>query len=511
MATQNDIKLLLSRNKEISISVSLLDELYDTVRTISGYVKSASYDISSTSNIRRTCSLTLAVPDKGSLNTEIEEKWIQRMVELRCTVRSPGKTSVEYKLGRMLLVNAHTVFEATVQEIKLSLVDLMASITADRGSQLGTDLLFPVGTSIKESIIGTVSQFSPYKRLEWSEIPEFEDTVPYDLTISSGKYPFDALKELLSLFPYYEMFYDVNGIFRVQEVPTKTDDPIDIDYDIIDQLLISEKRSVNFSNVKNTTEIWGKQLDAMYTGVCKSSVSEDGTARYNVTIDESFKELVVNETYSFTPDQASVYGQKLKLQETEEHPIYTQVTETTYRLINAGEMLADVHYVVKYVEGKFVLQGESLIHVIVQEIDEMPLIDTQNEFKEDNNCNSVEWLVYETPSPFACHLDDTYGTEKIQREIRQVLQGGEFDAIYTTKLALERASYENWLRTRLQDNVELEMIAIPWIDVNQKIRYTSPTTGELITLVTQSISFDFSNWTMNVKASKFYPYYPWLQ
>lgn len=506
VAVNKDTSLLLQKNKKVQVKVILLDEEYRETDYLTGFVKSSTYDISATSNIRRTCSLTLSIPVKEQINANFEQNWIKHLVELQCGIYSFEEGEyVWYSMGRMLMVSADTTFDATTQEVKLSLVDLMASMTSERGSQLGTGLVFKEGSNIANAIKEVVAVYSPYK-LMMDNFPEFEDTVPYDLEVSSGKYPFDALKALLDLFPYYEMFYDAEGRFYVQMIPTKIGDADDIAADTIDPLLISEKRSVNFSEVKNTTEIWGRSLDAKYT----ASTCESSNGKYQLFIDDTFEALVVNDTYSFTPDKDCVAGQTIQIQNAAECAICTQAGDGTYTAIEAGKMKANIHYVIRYTEndgiGKFVLQGPSLIHVIVQEIDAEPNSGQKTAYMQENGCYDVQWVV-NPDSPFACTTTST--TDKIDREIKQVLQGGEYDNIYTTELAYERASYENWLKTRLQDSVELEMILIPWIDVNQKITYTSPTSGEAMTLITQSISFDFAKWTMTVKGSKFYPYYPW--
>ena len=53
------------------------------------------------------------------------------------------------------------------------------------------------------------------------------------------------------------------------------------------------------------------------------------------------------------------------------------------------------------------------------------------------------------------------------------------------------------------------MILVPWMKINHKIQYTSPVSGEVGTWIVQAISYDFKTWTMTVRASRFYPYYPW--
>ena len=501
-ASLKDIELLKSHNKQIRIKVALLDENYHEVENLTGIIKSSSstYDNSSESDIRRTSSLTFVIADKSNLNTDFERTWIKRMIELSVGILDVSTGNYVWTaLGRMLMRDSNMSYDASTQEIKMSLVDLMATMTTDRGSQMGTDMLIPAGSNIRDALIAIVTTFSPFKRYS---IPEFEDVIPYDITISLGSYPFDALKEVLNLFPYYEMFYDVNGIFTVRQIPTKIDDPIDIDKSIIDEALIRERRTVNFSDIKNTTEIWGRSLDANYTAL---SCSSEGP-QYNLFVDDTFEVVEEGYTYGFTPDLTSSEGQTIKIQDTDPYPIVIESGIGTYTPIQSGTMEAGIHYVVRYTNGQFVFQGELQIHVIYQEVSEMPSPAAQEHFKRNNACRNVQWSI-NPESPFACSLDPVTGM--IEREIRQVLEGGEYNNIYTTQLAYERASYENWLKTRMQDSVELEMILIPWMDVNDKIEYTSPSSGEVVVMLVQSISLDLKKWTMNVKCSKFYPYYPW--
>ena len=500
--TLKDLELLRSHNKHVRVKATLLDDNYNEVENITGRVKSAPYDIAGDSAIRRTCSLTLSVPKKDQINLDFERTWIKRMVRLSCGISNRLASDDEftwYPLGTMLMVDSNSLYNATTQEIKMSLVDLMAALTDSRGSQMGLGMKFPAGSSVRGALIAVVTEFSPYKRYN---IPEFEDTIPYDIVIEAGRYPYDALKEILDLFPYYEMFYDNEGIFTVQKIPMKIEDPVDMGSSFLDDMLISESRSVKFTDIKNTTEIWGRSLDALYTALTCTS----NGARYDLFIDSTFKELVVGETYSFVPDLVSAGGQSVKIQDTPEYMIYKESGTGAFTAIESGAMHAGIPYVIRFSGDKFVLQGELEIHVIVQTITEEPSQGVIDEFKRSNACRDVRWLV-SPDCPFACVLEPT--TKRIDREIRQVLQNGEYSNIYTTELAFERACYENWLKTRLQDVVEYEMLLIPWIDVNDKVEFTSPVSGEIGTFIVQNVSFDFRRWTMTVRMSRFYPYYPW--
>ena len=56
----------------------------------------------------------------------------------------------------------------------------------------------------------------------------------------------------------------------------------------------------------------------------------------------------------------------------------------------------------------------------------------------------------------------------------------------------------------LKEELELEMIAIPWLDANKKFEYTLKRSGETMQFVTKSISVSFAQGTMSVNAVKFY-------
>jgi len=56
-------------------------------------------------------------------------------------------------------------------------------------------------------------------------------------------------------------------------------------------------------------------------------------------------------------------------------------------------------------------------------------------------------------------------------ELRIVLSGGEYDNITSSQLADQRAKYELWLRTRLNDGFSFETVPILWADVNTKINH----------------------------------------
>ena len=497
--TQRDIDLLLQRNHRVQIKFELIDDNYLVVDEMQGYVVSANFSIDNSSNIRRTSTLNLVVPNRNYLASNAALIWTDKMVRIYCGVADNLETDGYrwYLLGTTLMTDVRYNCTATDMSLQLQLVDMMSSTTQERGSQLGTETIVPAGSNVRSALIAAIALFSPFSNYS---VVEFPDTIPYDQSVSVGSYPIDLLQSIINLFPTYEMYYSKDGTFTVNEIPTGIDDPIYIPKEIIDPLIISESRDNSLSNIKNTTEIWGRELDAEYTA--SSCTTSNGV--YQLFIDDTFEALEPT-NYAFVPDTTCIAGQKIKIQNTTEYGIYTQSGAGEYAEITAGAMVPDRMYCVTYIGEKFVLQGESIIHAIVQEIKATPSATAQTLYKSENNCNDIKWIV-NADSPFAANENPV--THKIENDIRQVFSGGEYDAIYTTSLALERAAYENWKTTRWQDTVTISCLIIPWIDVNQKIEFTSPVTGEVDTYLVQKVSMDFKTWTMDVTCQVFYPVYP---
>jgi len=221
--------------------------------------------------------------------------------------------------------------------------------------------------------------------------------------------------------------------------------------------------------------------------------------------------------YCFVPDANSKSSPQISFDITDKS---TGTTETfTYELLDANEKSLAAgaltkgrsyvfQSVLRIVDGvtvkKLLLQGQRQIHVIVREVNAQPSAQDIAEDKSFNACENIYYVV-NSDSPYAC---DRGGQEMRYSEIRQVLQNGDYAAIYTTDLAIQRGKYENYLKARMNTDVELQTILIPFLSVNQKIQYTSPRTNEVHQYMVKSIDMDFSAFTMTMKLSRFYNYYP---
>lgn len=93
--------------------------------------------------------------------------------------------------------------------------------------------------------------------------------------------------------------------------------------------------------------------------------------------------------------------------------------------------------------------------------------------------------------------------------LRIILSGGDYDNIYTTELAQQRANYELYLRCRLQDQITITTVPIYWLDVNWLVEITLPNKQGIETkekYIIKKIDTTVGvNGTQNITMIKYYP------
>jgi hypothetical protein len=103
-------------------------------------------------------------------------------------------------------------------------------------------------------------------------------------------------------------------------------------------------------------------------------------------------------------------------------------------------------------------------------------------------------------SPF--YINGTAGV------IRKVLSGGEYDNIYTTLQAQERAEWELYNYTNMKNSVTLTCAPIYYADVNTLVSYTTQYDDVTANYIIKSISTDLSvDGSQTINMIKYFPYY----
>lgn len=216
------------RNQHIKIDLLKLDDktgAFVTLEEITGNILSGSISIDANAEIRRTCDISLVVTDSSFDIVPGAKIYLDKYIKVQCGVDDfrAGKTVWE-NYGIYMINSPKWNYDATTNTISFQGVDLMAKLTGMRNGYLpGLPVTIPQGSSVKESMYSILSQFTGFKKSVISECVNVDGTiqdVPYDITVDQGGTVYNILDELRNILPNYEIFFDVDGVFRYQKIPT---------------------------------------------------------------------------------------------------------------------------------------------------------------------------------------------------------------------------------------------------------------------------------------------------
>ena len=123
------------------------------------------------------------------------------------------------------------------------------------------------------------------------------------------------------------------------------------------------------------------------------------------------------------------------------------------------------------------------------------------------------FLGHITPQGFA--QDDNYRSQFYVNgsvgKIRKVLNGGEYDNIYSDDLAEQRAQWELYTRCKLLDSINIVCVPVYWLDTNWLISITLPNkqgTEEPNLYLIKQIDTEYGvDSTQKINLMRYYPYY----
>lgn len=156
--TQEQLDALNSPLRKKRIKLELLDRDLKVLDALEGYAIDGSINVDANSSMRRSGSVTMAIPNNKSSNDfldsidgleiSVEGKvWIDKYIKLYVGLDKTSKSStntVWYKLGVFLIDKPIKNISATSYQISFNCIDRMAELTGDRQGQLtgfGTKIL----------------------------------------------------------------------------------------------------------------------------------------------------------------------------------------------------------------------------------------------------------------------------------------------------------------------------------------------------------------------------------
>lgn len=472
---QDDYNILSQQIITKYIKLEILNFQYNVVDEISGNLTAMSVNIDSESDLRRSCNLTFVVTD-ASFDVKAGNKiWLDKFCRPWVGYENIYTGKIQWYNQGIYLINAPSWrYNATTHELSLAGLDLASKLTGLRNGELeGIPTKIPAGSSVREAMIAAIelAGFTKYTISECKDVDGNIIAVPNDIEIAQGGTVWNIVTQLRDILPRYETFFDVDGVFIYQPIPTGSGDPVIIDDTIWPNLLIDESINNDFESVKNYIEVYGRTLDPSYfsTNTVYSGTTLVLTvADYPTTLTDN---TIVGFTTPSTGDISATSAISLKMNSLASSLLHEYGTNNLVTHLDN-----ETYYVAYYNQGWYLMGHQQPVGIAY----------------DDN-----------PDSPF--YVNGSIG------RIRHVLYGGEYENITSDKMALERAKYELWKSTRLQDSITLTSIPNPWLDVNVLISHAirGKSQENAAQYIIKSISTDYGiEGTQSINAITYYPLYP---
>lgn len=516
--TAEDWKVVASRIKQCYIKIEVLAEDDKILGIMEGDLISGTMSIDAESSSRRTFNPVFFVRNKDYLPSPDAFVWFNRYVRVTLGIKVPILSDYKwYSLGKFLFNEDSYEYNADTRTVSVQLVDMMETLTGTLSGAIGgaDKTIIPADgkTTIRNAMISTVEQLGSVNKYVISKIGSYssdgdptDEKVPYDLEFETGANVYDVVSKLRDLYSGYETFFDTDGTFICQQVPTGIGDPDVLSSEDIENygLVISEHLTMNFADIKNVTEVWGKSLESdRYT---EDSVLVDVLVSMKMT-----SRLIATFTNCTVLEDGLIYGIKMPT-DVDRHgsspqiwiigdnntKLYSgQIITLDNKTLPKNTLQPNTEYCFQFKNNKLYLLGQSQVHAITMLVSKEPTFAQKQAYNSKYNC-SVSFVVDPNTS---------FGVDQIGIRL-QVFSGAEYDDIYSDDLARQRAEYENWKSTGFKDTIDLNMIMIPWLDVNQKIRYLSKVTNTIGTYLVKKIDYSLTEGTMDISLMRFNGLYP---
>ena len=428
--TEQQYRTVMQSIQSRYIWLELLNYNFQTVDELSGVAVGGSITIDANADVRRTGSIELVVKDSTFEVQSGGKIWLDKYVRVWVGIASLHTGEIERTNCGLYIIDAPSYsYNTSTNTLTLNLLDLMSKLTGIRNGYLkGIPTVIKAGESIRKAIIDTLALggFTQYVIDE----PPSPGTVPNDLEFAQGSTVYDILSGLRDIYPNYEMYFNTDGVFYYKPIPTGYNEPISADDSLFNHIVLSEDLNTDFQNVKNSIEVYGRTHEPAHYSTA-TSVSGKEISLTIADVSAYTTDLI----YGFTlTDNTGIASPTLKINSLASYPIKNDDGTSTTIQAESGE----VYYCVQFKTDHWRWLGHLQAYGFAEDLNEQ--------------------------SPF--FVGGTVG------RIRLPLYDGDYANCVTDNLAQQRAEYELWKHTNLNNTLTLNVVPVYWLDVNILVEYT---------------------------------------
>lgn len=544
--TVYDKKLAFSKWVNYAYRIIIFDKngrVVDEMKFVTDY---GTVSIDSSSNTRRAYSFAIYPADNKQISpSERSRMWMNKKVMVQIGLKTPRLSDYEwYNVGVFVITDTNSSIDTNNNSLSVNCGDLWNRLDGTQNGQLsalttsipayeedeeGNPIKYNI---IRDSLISVITELGGIEEFMVDDIGESKglaefnkdyetyrqshpqwNCVPYDLEFSAGDNVSSMITDITSLYPNFDSAFDENGIFVTKLVPSCIEDNVVMTNDEIQNCLISESVSTDYSNVRNVVHVWGETFDVSF-------YSEDVTnsnSIYTVKMDTYHDDYSNGDMIAIKVPSSNRAAQNININNLGNIPIYD---ENTDKPIEANYLPVGRIYVFKYRRTyqngewikRFYAEGQWQAHALSALVDGSISSElytcadgsettkyTKEYFQDKYNVETVSLKVIK---------DSPFTIQRLGEERLDVKTGDVYENISSDSLALERAEYELFVDARLTDNITIEIgRLVPWLKEYMKVSYTKINDTEEKQYITDKITLNLADGTTSMTMHTFYPLY----
>ena len=250
----NYADLHLQSIRNIEIVVEVLDKDLNALETIEGMATGGSINVSNSSLLRRTGSLSFTLfdylmPQKESL------LWMTNRIRVYAGIKNLSAsegTMTYFCLGTFYITEPSVAVNADSREVSITLEDNMMRWETH---EIDTQLVIEAETPLHSAMALTMNYFG-----EWNLDIEFTDlTVPYKLEFPVGTNVMSIVEALRNLYMDWDCYYDIDGTFVFKKMHIQREDGEPVAWRFVGDTnhMTSHSEAFTYKNVKNKITVIG--------------------------------------------------------------------------------------------------------------------------------------------------------------------------------------------------------------------------------------------------------------
>lgn len=538
-----DKKISFSRWLESSIKIEILNDDETVIDEITSIVNPGTITKDGTSYIRYTYNFETN-PTNDKINISDRYKlWLNKQAKLYIGLKTPRMNDFKwYPSGVFVFSEVSNEYSAETNILSVNCGDRMYQLDGTQNGELNSlTTIIPAyeededGNPIKHNIIrdafiDTAVQLGNVKKYIVDDIGEYKGTlynkdyatyremhpewnqVPHDLEFSNSDTVCGMLTQMIELYPNHIMYFDKDGILIANMIPSCDDDPVVLENDDLKNISVTESSSTILTEVRNVIHVWGQTFEVDWYS---ENVSSNGNV-YVANVEQYDDEYIHGDEIGLLIPTTNASIQYININGIGNVAIYD---ENTDEYLKENTILENTVYVFKirkrYIDGEVIvrayLEGQWQAHGLCALVDGSVSNEiytcsdgtattkySKKYFQDKYNVETISFKIIP---------DSPYTVQKIGERLKSY-SGDEFDNITSDSLALARAEYELFVKSRLTDSITITFgKLLPWLEPNSKVSYIKRNDTELKEYIIKKVILNLTDGSTSIEMYTFYSLY----